>query len=61
MDPDELHRARSKCFSCKRYIKIRYYPTGLERDDLKASKVNGCIKCHVARKDNDWDCAGSSR
>ena len=41
MDPDELRRARSKCFRCKLYIKIRYYPTGLEIDDLKAEKSEG--------------------
>lgn len=50
MDPDELRRARSKCFKCKLYVKIRYYPTGLEMDDLKAGKVNGCIECHSAKK-----------
>ncbi len=59
MDPDGLRRARSKCFKCKLYIKVRYYPTGLEIDDLKAGKVNGCIKCHSANTNNDWDCTGS--
>jgi hypothetical protein len=49
MDPDELNRAQSKCFRCKLYTKIRYYPTGLEMDDLKAGKVNGCIECDQAQ------------
>jgi hypothetical protein len=31
----------------------------LEIDDLKAGKVNGCIKCHSANTDNDWGCTGS--
>jgi hypothetical protein len=59
MDPDKLGRARSKCFRCKLYIRIRYYPTGLDIDDLKADKVNGCIQSHSAKKDNDWDVTGS--
>jgi hypothetical protein len=44
MDPDEHRRERSTCFSCKLYIKIRYYPAGLEIDDPKAGKVKGCIE-----------------
>ena len=48
MDPDELDRARSKCFRCKRYIKIQYYPNGLEMDDL-----------HSTKKDNDSGCTWS--
>jgi hypothetical protein len=43
MDPVGLRRARSKCFRCKLYRKIRYYPTGLEIDDL-----------HSTKKDNDY-------
>jgi len=44
MDLVEHRRQQSKRFSCKLFIKIRYYPTGLEIDDPKAGKVKGCIE-----------------
>jgi len=43
MDPDEKRKAQSKCLECERYTKVRYYPTGLEIDDLYSTK-----------KDNDY-------
>ena len=43
MDPDEKRKAQSKCLECERYTKVRYYPTGLEIDDL-----------HSTKKDNDY-------